>query len=122
MAVLLLLAGLATAALDQGTKRFATTAFSNERGSLAGLSVRQAGLAWVFAAACVASVIALAAPVPAAAALGLGLVAGGATSNLADRIGRGGVVDFIAVGRWPAFNVADAAMACGLAVAAWSLL
>jgi lipoprotein signal peptidase len=31
------------------------------------------------------------------------------------------VVDFIAVGRWPAFNVADAAMVCGVAAAVWSL-
>lgn len=122
MAALLLLAGLATAALDQGTKRLVASGYVNERGSFVALSLPQVGLAWLVAVACVVSVVALASPLPAAAAAGLGLVLGGATSNLADRIGRGGVVDFIEIGRWPAFNVADAAMACGLAAAALSLL
>jgi lipoprotein signal peptidase len=41
---------------------------------------------------------------------------------VADRLARGGVVDFIAVARWPAFNLADAAMTCGTLAVAWSVL
>nr|WP_206037949.1 signal peptidase II [Rhodococcus sp. HNM0569] len=52
-------------------------------------------------------------------ALGLGLVLGGALGNLVDRFFRapgvmqGHVVDFVAVGWWPVFNVADSAIVCG---------
>ncbi|WP_037177207.1 signal peptidase II [Rhodococcus sp. UNC363MFTsu5.1] len=52
-------------------------------------------------------------------ALGLGLVLGGALGNLIDRIFRapgplqGHVVDFVSVGWWPVFNVADSAIVCG---------
>ncbi len=50
-----------------------------------------------------------------------GTVAGGAIGNLIDRIFRaddgllsGAVVDFIDVGWWPVFNIADAAIVCGV--------
>ncbi|MFF0817062.1 signal peptidase II [Rhodococcus sp. NPDC003318] len=52
-------------------------------------------------------------------ALGLGLVLGGALGNLIDRIFRapgplqGHVVDFVSVGWWPVFNVADSGVVCG---------
>ncbi|MGY1983231.1 signal peptidase II [Nocardia gipuzkoensis] len=52
-------------------------------------------------------------------AIGLGLVLGGALGNLMDRLFRapgplqGHVVDFVAVGWWPVFNVADSAIVCG---------
>jgi len=55
-------------------------------------------------------------------AVGLGLAVGGAGGNFVDRIRRGGVVDFIAAGPWPAFNLADAAMTAGLLIAAVSVL
>lgn len=56
-----------------------------------------------------------------------GLVVGGATGNLIDRIrGDAGVVDFIDWGvgmtRWPTFNVADIGVSCGavaLAISFW---
>jgi signal peptidase II len=57
---------------------------------------------------------------PAPIAVGLGLLLGGALSNLGDRLFRhlpvhGAVVDFIrAVGWWPVFNVADASIVCGV--------
>ena len=50
---------------------------------------------------------------------GLGLAMGGATANLADRLWRGGVVDFIDVGFWPVFNIADVAIVLGVVVAVW---
>ncbi|EME21742.1 lipoprotein signal peptidase [Rhodococcus triatomae BKS 15-14] len=52
-------------------------------------------------------------------ALGLGLVLGGALGNLIDRMFRapgplqGHVVDFVSVGWWPVFNVADSGVVCG---------
>lgn len=52
-------------------------------------------------------------------AIGLGMVLGGALGNLIDRLFRapgplqGHVVDFVAVGWWPVFNVADSAIVCG---------
>jgi signal peptidase II len=53
-------------------------------------------------------------------ALSLALVLGGAIGNLAGRVKYGYVVDFVDVhyGGWhfPAFNVADAAISCGIAL------
>jgi signal peptidase II len=48
----------------------------------------------------------------------LGLLAGGALGNLADRIRAGAVTDFIAVGSWPPFNLADVAITFGVAILA----
>lgn len=45
----------------------------------------------------------------------LGAVLGGAIGNLIDRLRIGYVIDFIAVGTWPKFNVADAAITTGVA-------
>jgi signal peptidase II len=47
-----------------------------------------------------------------------GLVAGGALGNLADRILAGEVTDYIAVGSWPPFNIADIAITCGVVLLA----
>jgi signal peptidase II len=53
-------------------------------------------------------------------AAGLALLLGGATGNVTDRIMHGGVTDFFEVWlgsyRWPAFNVADSAIAIGAAL------
>jgi len=43
----------------------------------------------------------------------LGLIIGGALGNLIDRIIYGSVVDFISVGWFPVFNLADSAIVCG---------
>jgi signal peptidase II len=45
-----------------------------------------------------------------------GLVAGGALGNLADRLRAGAVTDFVEVGAWPPFNLADAAIVVGVAL------
>ena len=53
-------------------------------------------------------------------AVGLALIAGGALGNFADRIFRapgfwfGRVVDYISVGSFAVFNIADAAITCGV--------
>ncbi|HEX8065968.1 MAG TPA: signal peptidase II [Thermoleophilaceae bacterium] len=56
------------------------------------------------------------------AVAGLVVALGGATSNLLDRVGRGAVIDFISLGRWPAFNLADVAIVAGVVVAAGSVV
>ncbi len=45
--------------------------------------------------------------------LAVGLIAGGAVGNLADRARTGAVIDFIDPPLWPAFNVADVAITLG---------
>ncbi len=51
-----------------------------------------------------------------------GAIVGGAVGNLADRVRLGYVIDFVSVGSWPNFNVADSAITLGVAVAIWSWL
>lgn len=52
--------------------------------------------------------------------LALGLILGGALGNLADRVFRspgvlsGAVVDFVKIGWWPTFNLADSAITLGV--------
>jgi signal peptidase II len=60
--------------------------------------------------------------------VGLSLVLGGALGNLADRLFRapgflkGAVVDFVHVGRFPTFNVADSAITIGAAlIVIWAI-
>ena len=94
----------------------------NRRGSIVAVPLRWAFVVWF---GLVAGVAVLATEVSAAGvvgAMGLGLALGGATSNLADRVLRGAVADFIAVGRWPAFNLADGAMVVGTALLAAGLI
>ena len=43
-----------------------------------------------------------------------GLLAGGAIGNLLDRIASDAVTDYVDVGSWPAFNLADVAITCGV--------
>ncbi len=54
----------------------------------------------------------------------MGLVLGGTLGNLVDRLqpGLGGVTDFISIGIWPAFNVADSAIVVGVILFALVLL
>jgi signal peptidase II len=54
------------------------------------------------------------------AAIGAGLLAGGALGNLIDRLRFEAVVDFVAVGPWPRFNIADSAITIGVLVLAWN--
>ncbi len=54
--------------------------------------------------------------------LALGLVLGGAIGNLVDRLRLGYVIDFIDIGIWPVFNIADSAVVIGVILFAYSLL
>jgi signal peptidase II len=48
----------------------------------------------------------------------VGLLAGGALGNLADRLRIGAVIDFVDPPLWPAFNVADVAIVAGVGLLA----
>lgn len=47
-----------------------------------------------------------------------GLMVGGGTANLADRVVGGSVVDLFDLGWWPVFNLADVALTVGVALTA----
>lgn len=53
--------------------------------------------------------------------LALALQLGGAVGNLIDRVARGTVTDFIAVGPLPVFNVADTSITVGVAILVLSM-
>ena len=48
--------------------------------------------------------------------LAMAMQMGGAAGNLVDRLARGHVTDFVSVGRFAVFNVADASISVGVAV------
>lgn len=52
--------------------------------------------------------------------LALSLITAGAIGNLADRIRLGYVVDFIAIGTWPKFNLADSCITVAVVLLAWT--
>jgi lipoprotein signal peptidase len=55
--------------------------------------------------------------------LPVGLILGGSLSNALETVIRGRVTDYMDVGFWPAFNLADVALtagAAGIAVSLWS--
>ena len=53
--------------------------------------------------------------------LAIGLQLGGAIGNLIDRLFLGAVVDFIDVGPWPTFNIADSSIVVGIFILALML-
>jgi signal peptidase II len=52
----------------------------------------------------------------------ISLMLGGAAGNLLDRVILGHVTDFIDIGPWPVFNLADSAIVTGLFLMGWLLL
>ena len=56
---------------------------------------------------------------PALLRLSLGLQLGGAFGNLLDRIRLGHVTDWVDIGPWPVFNIADACIVTGLIILAY---
>lgn len=48
--------------------------------------------------------------------IGFGLILGGALANIVDRMGDGLVTDFIAVGSFPIFNLADSCITVGISL------
>jgi signal peptidase II len=54
--------------------------------------------------------------------LAVGLLAGGALGNLADRIRDGAVIDYVDALSWPNFNFADVAITVGVLLLAWAFV
>ena len=52
----------------------------------------------------------------------IGLIVGGAVGNILDRLRHGYVVDFVQVGWWPVFNLADSAISVGVTMLAGYLV
>jgi signal peptidase II len=52
----------------------------------------------------------------------MGLIIGGALGNIVDRLRLGYVIDFVRVGWWPIFNVADSGVTVGVTMLALHLL
>jgi lipoprotein signal peptidase len=52
-------------------------------------------------------------PLPAVFVVGLGIAIGGGLSHMTDLIALGAVVDFVSIGRWPTFTLADVALCAG---------
>jgi len=89
-----------------------------------GTSLRALLILWFAAVACAVGAL-LYAPVlqqNVFVAAGVAAALAGASGNLVDRVIHGAVVDFIALGRWPLFNLADVAIVAGAAVAGASLI
>lgn len=127
------------AGLDQATKTWAVRALDDGPIDLVGSSVqfrltRNSGSAfslftgWTPALAILAAVLVVVlirmgrAESDVWLATALAVVLGGALGNLGDRLFRapgfleGAVVDFVRVGGWPTFNVADSAIAVGAVI------
>lgn len=54
--------------------------------------------------------------------LAFGLILGGMVGNLIDRLYLGYVTDFIDIGFWPSFNIADSAITVGVILLGFSLI
>ncbi len=53
--------------------------------------------------------------------VGVGLLLGGASGNLVDRLRSGYVIDFLDFKVWPVFNLADSAVTIGVVLILWKL-
>ncbi len=86
------------------------------------------GKSYIFALISLAVIIAITAYLVRGGALrkpisiGSGLILGGALGNLADRMVFGRVVDFIDLGIWPVFNIADSCITIGAAILIFAAL
>jgi len=54
------------------------------------------------------------------AAVAIGMIVGGALGNIIDRVRLGYVVDFVAIGTYPKFNLADAMVTVGVVLLLWA--
>ena len=134
---ILLLAGVIVAA-DRLSKEIAVRRFTlgrrghrflrvvlTKRPLLArGVSLRALIMLWVAAVICAMSALIWAPSLHQNTLVTAGVAAAlaGAAGNLGDRMVRGAVVDFVAIGRWPVFNLADVAILAGAALAGASLI
>lgn len=96
--------------------------YVENRGVAFGLMTGAGGLLAVAALAVLAFLLVHFARTPAPPrweTVAIGAIAGGAIGNLIDRFRFGYVIDFVAVGSWPNFNVADSAITVGVILLLW---
>lgn len=124
--VAVILISVATVGLDQATKaaaqRFlADRLLRNRRGAMLGLGFAGAAALWavVFAGS---MFIASSPKLSGLVLVALGLAVGGGAGNLLDRSRTGAVIDFVAIGWWPTFNLADVALVCSVVLAVAGLV
>ncbi|HEY1284834.1 MAG TPA: signal peptidase II [Solirubrobacterales bacterium] len=97
---------------------------THNKGVAFGLASSGGGVLVVFTLAALALVAALLARNPERpwAWLAVGLLAGGALGNLADRVRGGAVIDYVDLLSWPNFNLADVSITVGVILLAWTFL
>jgi signal peptidase II len=136
MDVLLVLAVVVV--FDQATKYFVLTQPGNLAARAPGLTIRPVRFVrpsfmqsrgrisliftWMLAASSITILIGTGGIDTRLARIGLGAALGGALGNLVDILRHRAVTDFIDLGWWPAFNLADIGIICGLALALWPVL
>ncbi len=134
-AMTFLLATIALVVLDQATKAFVVSRLRENKAMSFGVvairrTLNRAGAGgsphssralvalWAVEVVILAAIVQFAPMLQGTtAAVALGAALGGASSNLFDRLWRHGVVDFIDLGVWPVFNIADIAIVAGVVAA-----
>jgi signal peptidase II len=113
-----------TWAADSATKFLCIRKVLNRRGQLMFYLAPRTQVGLWLAAVAIAAVLLHQGLLPqnAMSAVGIGAALGGAAGNLADRLRCGAIVDFIVIGRWPPFNLADAAIVVGVGLLILSFL
>ena len=80
-------------------------------------------LTWLLALTCAVILVSSGRALETAAAqAGVGAALGGALGNLLDVLRRQAITDFLDLGWWPVFNLADVGIVGGLVLAFWSLV
>lgn len=80
-------------------------------------------LSWLFALTCAVMLILSGQALQTAVAqLGVGAALGGALGNLRDVLRRRAITDFLDLGWWPIFNLADVGIVGGLVLALWPMV
>ena len=98
--------------------------FITNTGAAFGMFPQLGGAFMVIAIVVIASIVTFYRHLPTAniwVRISLGLQLGGALGNLLDRITRGYVVDFVDIGFWPIFNMADLSIVLGVTLLAYHL-
>jgi lipoprotein signal peptidase len=116
-----LVGGVVALALDQGSKRVVPASWRvAHRNRVYASPGGRMGLVVLWLAALASAVVLCRAGhcfQTGVAEVGLGLALGGAAGNLLDVLRRRHVVDFIDLGWWPVFNLADVGIVGGLVLA-----
>ncbi len=127
--VTLLVVAAAAVTIDVASKAWASSSLPGDPMSLGPLTLRlihNRGVAFGMgtflpSGALIALTVVVAAVIVVAAWRGrldpptaAGLIVGGAVANISDRLTAGSVVDFIDIGRWPVFNLADVILLIGI--------